>query len=315
MKWKVCSKAILFTVLFFLFLTVGVWAVDVTVYSVSDVHFTANTFGSKTRAGVQAMNNMPGMSWVYGTVANPNGVIIPGDLCDGGAWGTTPATDTPQWYSNRNFQDQWTGFNNYFPKSGYQGDNNRLKYSTYATGGNHDYWRWCGYTLGTSSYVKNQLYARYGEAGGASSEGNVYYSWDFQGIKFISLGRYPDTTVLSWLSSQLASFGTSTPVVLFMHYALDDDEEWWTYDQRQLLLNVIAGYNIIAVLNGHTHASHHYTWNGFDVYDDGSLGEYGEIGVMHITDSTIDYAIYVASDDGYGNWTGGSWSWNYRKYR
>ncbi|MEN6356859.1 MAG: metallophosphoesterase [Armatimonadota bacterium] len=305
------SVKILFAIVMCLLLATGAWATDFTIFFASEMHYPGGMITDRSRAGVQAMNNLPGMAWPYGTVPTPSAFIACGDLADGGAWGTTYASDAPQWYTNRNYTHQWNGFDYNFPLYGVQGDNNRLRYPRYAVPGNHDWWRWCGYTLGTSQWVATKLKAQYGNCN--STNGNVYYSFNIDGIHFAALGRYPDSYVLSWLANDLAGVGTDTPVILFMHYALNDDEEWWSYAQRQLLANAIAGYNVIAILHGHTHSTTHYTWNGYDVYDDGALTEYGGVNVMHITDTTIDTAHYSANVDGNGNWSGGGWLWSYQK--
>jgi cytolysin (calcineurin-like family phosphatase) len=318
MKAKKSSIASLLVVLLCVVLVTGVGATDFYMLQTSDTHYTGGMISNGSRATVQAMNNMPGMAWPYGTIGTPQGAIVCGDLCDGGCNSSTPATDTPQWYSNRNYQNQWNGFDYNFPIYGVQGDNNRLRYPTYAVGGNHDYWRWCGYTLGTSTYVANKLYTRYG--GGITGEGNNYYSFTTNGIHFVALGRYPDSTVLSWLASDLAGVGTSTPVVLFLHYDFMGSDEWWTSAQRQALANTISGYRIIAILHGHTHGNSHYTWNGYDVYDCGTTTYYGGINVFQVADGLLRCAHYQATcsasrtlNNLSGNWNGGGWEWAYEK--
>ncbi|MCE5321877.1 metallophosphoesterase [bacterium] len=312
------GKCFLFVVLLCMFVVTGVGATDFYMLQTSDTHYIGGMICNGSRACVQAMNNMPGMSWPYGTIGTPTGLIVCGDLCDGGAWGTTYASDLDAWYTNRDYEHQWNGFDYNFPQYGVQGDNNRCRYPSYSVGGNHDYWRWCGYTLGTSTYVANKLYTRHG--GGVSGEGNNYYAYNINGIRFVALGRYPDATVRSWLASYLASIGTTTPVVLFLHYALNDDEEWWSYAVRDALADVLDGYNIIAILHGHTHNTMHYTWEGYDVYDDGSATYFGGINVLHITDDTLEVAHYYAICSGGdpdetagGYWDGGYFTWSYSK--
>lgn len=299
----------------------GALATDLTVFVVSDTHFTENKLPSKVcKAGIQAMNCLPGTAYPpeldSATVAAPSAVLVCGDLCDGGSKQTTWATDNPTCFSNRNYRDQWCGFDYCFPVGGASCDNNRLKYPVYATAGNHDWLRWCGFSLGTTQYVVNKLKYRYASFCNAA-KCNVYYSFDLDGIHFACLGCYPDQCVLGWLKSDLASIGCRVPVVLFQHYDFKakTGEKWWKNDERKSLADTINGYKIIAILHGHTHATCHYTWNGYDVYDDGTLGKKGDIGVLHITDSYVDYANYRVTCDDDGNRTGGSWQWSYRKSR
>lgn len=287
---------------------------DITVFVISDTHFINKSLPKYDKAGIQAMNGLPGVSYpasIGGTVAYPWAVISCGDLCDGGAG--LPASDTPKWYTSRNYQDQWYGYDYYFPKNGVTGDINRLKYPNYATAGNHDYYNNFGQILSSKSYyVTNKLKARYGLTCN-STNGNVYYSFDMDGVHFCSLGRWTDDYVLGWLANDLAATGSATPVVLFLHYAFNDGELWYTNAERQRLANVINGYNVIAILHGHTHDTGHYTWNGYDIYDDGTLGKNGEFGVMRITDNTLTFAEYQTYSDSNGNWTGGYWQWSHTK--
>ncbi|MEN6357970.1 MAG: metallophosphoesterase [Armatimonadota bacterium] len=301
----------LFAMLVCMVLSVGVQAINLTIFQTSDTHYEGTSPTNGTKATVQAMNGLAGMAWPYGgTIPTPSAVIVCGDLCDGGKSSTTPATDTPQWYSNRNYQHEWTGFDYNFPKNGVAGDNNRLKYPNYCVPGNHDYWRWCGYTLGTSTYVAEKLKARY--TTNAIEQGNVYYSFNLGGVHFCAIGRYPSPAVLDWLTYDLSTVGYDAPVVLFLHYDFSDSD-WWTANQRQYLANVLnAGYNVIAILNGHTHASQHYMWNGIDIYDDGSASANCGVNVIRITDTTVQVCHYTATQSN-GTWTGGSWPWAHSK--
>ncbi|MEN6357370.1 MAG: metallophosphoesterase [Armatimonadota bacterium] len=312
-------KIIVCVLLLCIIYATGAFATDLTVFSVSDTHFTKNAIASDLcKAGIQAMNTLPGMPYPteFGNtaVSTPSAVLACGDLCDGGSakWGW--ATDTPECNSKVNYQDEWNGFDYYFPPKGVLGDYNRLKYPTYATAGNHDWWRYRGWDHGTSCYVANKLKARYC-SNCNSAEGNVCYSFDLDGIHFASLGRYPDQHVIDWLKSDLAAVGPYKPVVLFQHYDFKSPNKWWKDCQRKSLADVVDGYKIIAILHGHSHNAKHYTWNGYDIYDDGTLSMKGDIGVLHITDSYVDFAEYRVTCDNNGNLTGGSWQWSYRKSR
>ena len=316
-----CTKIALLVVVLCLALAVECGAIDFYFWQMSDTHYIGGMISNGARACVQACNAFAGMSWPYGTMGTPTFVIMCGDLCDGGAWGTTYASDTPVWYTNRNYTHQFNGVDYNFSMNGITYNNNCLKYPTKAVGGNHDYWRWCGYTLGTSTYVANKINERYG--GGVTSEGNNKYSFTTNGIHFCAIGRYPDATVRTWLASDLAAVGTSTPVIIFLHYDCDDtDNEWWSDAQRTAFYNVISSYRVIAILNGHSHNTRHYTWRGFDCYDDGSATYFGVINMFHITDTTLQCASYTAdcaggdrdSTDQAGYWPGtGGWNWTYSK--
>lgn len=316
-----CRKVAIFSLLLCLAAAAASYATDLTVFVVSDTHFMKNEVASKfCKAGIQAMNNLPGTPYPpevgNATVATPSAVLVCGDLCDGGSTRLGWATDKPCSYSEANYQDQWSAFDYYFPVNGALGDNNRLKYPTYATGGNHDWWRYCGWKLDTSCYVVNKLRARYSPCCNIA-EGDVYYSFDLDGIHFVSLGRFPDRHVLDWLKNDLASVGPNKPVVLFQHYdfKVSSRQRWWKNYQQKAFADVIDGYKVLAILHGHTHVACHYVWDGYDIYDDGTLGRKGDIGVLHITDSCVDFAEYKIDCDDNGNLTGGNWQWSYRKSR
>lgn len=291
-----------------------VCATDLTLFVISDTHFTSKSLPSGVKVCIQAMNGLPGTAYpptVGGMVSMPAAVVTCGDLCDGGAG--IPATDTPKWYSPRNYQDQWYGYDYYFPRYGVSGSTTRIRYQNYATGGNHDFYNNFGTALsGKSWYVAGKLAARYNPSCNITN-GNVYYSFDIDGVHVVSLGRWTDSYVLSWLAGDLAALPQGTPVVLFLHYAFNDGEVWYTDAERQMLANVIAGYRVIAILHGHTHKSTHYQWKGYDVYDDGASAENREFGVLHITDTTLSYAQYQTTTDKRGNWSGGYWKWAHIK--
>ena len=290
-------------------------ATDVTFLVASDTHFTGKSLPKVVKPALQAMNgHVVGLAYptaIGGTVATPFAALVLGNLCDGGAG--IGATDTPRWYSPRNFQDQWTGFSTYFPSGGVTGDINRLRFASFATAGNHDFYNNFGTALSAKSYyVANALQARYAISDDLTN-GNVYYAFDVDGVHVVALGRWGGPEVLSWLTTNLASIPAGTPVVLYLHYAFDDGQTWYTDAERQRLAQAIAPYRVIAILHGHTHSSGHYVWNGYDCYDDGSMGYNSEFGVLHITSTTLTYSQYRATGDSSGNWKSGQWTWWHSK--
>lgn len=102
-----------------------------------------------------------------------------------------------------------------------------------------------------------------------------HYSWDWHDVHFVQLNLFPGNSpgpfepekdpmaALAFLSSDLAvHVGTSgRPVVLTHHYGFDKfsmgkdskAEEWWSDDQRKAYWDVIAPYNVIAIITGHYH--------------------------------------------------------------
>jgi len=59
--------------------------------------------------------------------------------------------------------------------------------------------------------------------------------------------------------------GTSgDPVIIWQHYGYCEgfnfDWNWWSAKQRRAFYDAIKGYNIVALLHGHTHAPARYRW-------------------------------------------------------
>ena len=59
--------------------------------------------------------------------------------------------------------------------------------------------------------------------------------------------------------------GTSgDPVIIWQHYSYCEgfnfDWNWWSAKQRRVFYDAIKGYNIVALLHGHTHAPARYRW-------------------------------------------------------
>ena len=287
---------------------------ELTFFVTSDTHFTDAGCPNPDRAGIQAMNTkvigQPNPAEPGAVIEAPSFVVTLGDLTDGGF--IVPASDEPNVFGTANYTDEWNGFNACFPLQGASGDIDKLSFPDYATGGNHDYYRIFGtYGTGTSTYVAGMLSQRYTTS--ISYSGNVYYSFNVNGVHVAMLGRWADETVCAWLENDLQAVGKDVPVVLGLHYSFNDGQLWWTDAERQKLADAIAGYRIVAIVHGHTHNAQIYQWKGYDCFDDGSTGKNGEFGVMHITPSALSYAQYKATYDASGNWTGGNWTGTFHK--
>ncbi len=103
---------------------------------------------------------------------------------------------------------------------------------------------------------------------------DVHYSWDWSDVHFVQLNLYPGKSPgrtrenfalnpfdsLQFLQADLSrKVGSSgRPVILFHHYGMDSfssQAEWWTEDERKAYWDVIAPYNVVAIITGHLHAS------------------------------------------------------------
>lgn len=283
------------------FFTAPVAAVDITLLVASDPHFTGTAPSTNVQSCIYRMNTISGAAYpsgIGGTVATPAAAILCGDLCTGGTLFHSCTDDE--------YRQQWSGFNYYFPKDGDTAAT-RLHYPTYAAPGNHDYYRRLGTAIldpSPSFVVAQELMARYGSGTGGVQEGNVCYSFDLEGVHFVCLGRYADNQVLSWLDTDLDPLPRETPVVVFLHYALDDSGVWYTSAEREALAAKLVGHRVVCLLHGHTHDSHYYTWHGAPVFDDGATNEDADFGVLRITDSrTIYTQRQVSSGGDYWKWS------------
>ena len=111
-----------------------------------------------------------------------------------------------------------------------------------------------------------------------SPDGAVY-SWEWQGIHFIQLGtfagnrsyekgQFPDVNPydsLNFMRSDLAKNvgATGKPVVLMMHYSLNDAKEGGAWRQSSVadFWDSLEGYNVVGVMSGHIHYGTGGGWN------------------------------------------------------
>lgn len=205
-----------------------------------------------------------------GSVASPKGLIHAGDCIDSGD--KTDAKMT---------QSEWTAYADHF---GLTGKDGRLKMPVYEVHGNHDSPR------GDGLAVKKIIERNKNRPGVTNVSANgVHYSWEWGRVHFLCLGivvgevksvtrkrRYAPLDSLEFLIADLKEkVGTSgRPVVITHHvdmlrYATDPNvedakvasKEWDPADVRGYY-DAVKGYNIAAVLYGHTHARNVYRWDG-----------------------------------------------------
>lgn len=163
----------------------------------------------------------------------------------------------------------------------------RLRYPVYETFGNHD--------GGLAQAVRQGVAQRNPQRPALTgiSPNGLHYSWDWNGVHFVSLGSYPGNQWIdtcgwchyfkdpfreplnsrAFLESDLARcVGTSCrPVVLVQHYGWDGFSLlWWTRPDRDSLASVLKGYNVTGIFHGHSHAVEHREFNGIPVWSAGS---------------------------------------------
>ena len=266
---------------------------EVTFFVVSDTHFNDNwlvpEFSTANRAVIEALNGLPGRACppgVGGVVAAPRGVLVLGDLTDGGK----PVQWRGRWF--------WPGgFDLHYPRDGAPGAADRVRWPVFALPGNHD-------ETHDRSVVTEALARRHG---------GPRYTLDWGPLRLVIVGRYPDAEACAWLAEELARTPSGRPVVLFQHYSFPgsafggDDDRWWTSHERQRFLAAIDRRPVVAIFHGHAHTPESYRWEGLPVLNPGSAEHNRTLAVVRASEARIDVAWYAVEADASGHWTGGAW--------
>ncbi|MBN1553350.1 MAG: hypothetical protein JXA11_01285 [Phycisphaerae bacterium] len=248
-----------------------VLAVDELAFLVTaDPHFGYRSDESLNVANIQAMNTVGASA-----SSTPRGVLLAGDTTHDGT------------------QSQWNTFQYHYPLSGGMGSE-QVHYPVYECTGNHDREE----ISGDDSVPVDGVISRHG---------SLLYSWDWEGVHFVSLDLYPTQENSAWLENHLANSVSQpdTPIVIMSHYGYDEiySRSWWGNwnSQSAAFLDVIDGYNIIALIHGHIHGSFHYVWEGYDVYTPGSPkveGEKNSFGLVAIEDDVFTWTEYFWTLEG-----------------
>jgi hypothetical protein len=277
---------------------------DITFYHISDQHYGAKNFDPAVlRKTIEVMNRLPGTPYpaeIGGTVGVPRGVILTGDLTDGGQ------------------PSQWADF---IADWGLSGTEGRLRFPLYEMAGNHD--GPPSTRAGDLGYIRRQIIMRNQTRVGVvnRSPNGLHYSWDWGDVHFVCLNEYagpesdqrypgspsfnrkkedygnPAEQSLQFLAQDLSSQvgAGGRPVILVQHYGFDDfafhpwgeKASWWTEEHALRLWEVLEGYNVIAILSGHDGSEAAVMWHGIlNQHMDDSV----RFGVYHITDSKMTVA-------------------------
>ena len=113
--------------------------------------------------------------------------------------------------------------------------------------------------------VLNDNGRQYLQRYGKDSKGSGWYSFDFNGVRFIGLVNVIDTAEgglgvlgneqLNWLENDVKGLSSSTPIVVFAHiplWAVYPQWGWGTRDSAQAL-SYLKRFGSVSVLNGHIH--------------------------------------------------------------
>jgi predicted phosphodiesterase len=258
-------------------------------FLVGDTHYLANSESPGeldersrrvTSQLVNTLNTLPGTAIPAesggGKVRAPRGVIHAGDLIDNG--------DKAGAKFDRMQRTEWDAFTADFTIDG----SGALKYPVFEVHGNHDAPRGKGLVI--DGLVERN---RRRKTLAARSENGLHCSWDWaagtrDAVHFVNLGivvgqsttggkrRYEPLDSLAFLKDDLAKNvgDTGRRVVITHHidvarYSLtceaaneaDAQREWHPCDV-QAFYQALSGYNVAAILYGHTHARNVFRWEG-----------------------------------------------------
>ncbi|VTT98755.1 Metallophosphoesterase OS=Pirellula staleyi (strain ATCC 27377 / DSM 6068 / ICPB 4128) GN=Psta_1259 PE=4 SV=1 [Gemmataceae bacterium] len=252
-------------------------------FLVGDTHFLANKedaaklderSAAVTSRLIDVLNKLPGTPIPKtaggGIVLAPRGVIHAGDCIDTGDKANLKMQET-----------EWAAFADAY---GLNGRDGKLKMPVCEVHGNHDSPRGDGLAV---KKIGERNKSRPGVEN--VSKNGVHYSWDWGGFHFVNLGivvgqaadparkrRYAPLGSLEFLVSDLKEkVGTSGKSVVITHHVdmlryaqplpVEDKKaetmEWDPADVR-CFHDALKGYNVAAILYGHTHARNVFRWDG-----------------------------------------------------
>lgn len=155
------------------------------------------------------------------------------------------------------------------------------------------------------------------------------YSWDWDDLHLVQTQRFAGDTqkgavsALDWLREDLkAHAGDGRPVIWFQHYGWDDFSierwdsakntfdpqgtgaaHWWSADDRQTVLNLLEGINVLAIFHGHEHPSTLlYEEGGIDVFKP-KAAFMGGFALVRVARDRMEVATAEAGEGGAVNWT------------
>jgi 3',5'-cyclic AMP phosphodiesterase CpdA len=243
---------------------------DVTFLVVSDTHFGYEGIEKQNAKLVQRVNALAGHAYppkIGGTVSQPRGLVVTGDLTE---WGR---------------KSQWEDFVRMFGLHGTEGE---LKLPVFEMVGNHD-------KVETGPWIGDQVAGRHG---------GRFYSWDWDDLHLLALGEAPDDEGLAFLARDLEAVPRSIPLVMFFHLALAgpwSTGNWFDDGFKERLVKALDGRKVAAIFHGHHHATGHYVWQSFDVWKPGAVkNDAHTLAVVHVTDAKWTLASYDWESDAWG---------------
>lgn len=255
-------------------------ATDITFFATSDMHYGTNQDQRwiDNRVAMPAqINGLPGQQYPAsvggGPIANPLGILIPGDLVDK--------------------SDSIRFWNQYAAAYGVDGEG-QVKFPVYDGLGNHDDPGLKPTVFGLYK-ARNQVRMKSARTKVSNMDSAGYnYSWDWGQVHFVNLNLYSGSVArtrdeivaglqsfrsLDFLKVDLAKHvgGSGRPIFIMQHYSFDgssigtlDKRPWWLDLDAEATYEVLKDYNVIGLLHGHSHGKKIYKWKGIDVFDDGT---------------------------------------------
>jgi predicted MPP superfamily phosphohydrolase len=224
---------------------------DITFFVSSDTHIGRPDKDSlkASRTMIEAMHAAPGKKLPRelggGTIRDPLGVVLTGDLTD----------------DNR--LEQWNQFDSIWSANG----DGEIRYPVFEGWGNHDF-------HAGRKEVRAAMLERHQKRAYpitiAPGDG-AHYSWDWNDVHLVHLNLYPGMEgglskyspknnnprrSLEFLQDDLQEqVGNSKrPVILFFHYGFDSNGGTaWVDSEREAFYKVIRPYRVIALFVGHSH--------------------------------------------------------------
>lgn len=279
---------------------------------IGDTHYLANKespgelhpdSAAVTSQLIKTLNELPGREIAAeaggGRVAKDLHLIHAGDLIDTG--------DKSGGVHEKMQQTEFDAFQKDF---GVNGRDGKLNFPCYEVHGNHDGPRGTGLAI---DGIKARNKERRGLAN--RSANGLHYSWDVGEpecrVHFINLGivvgtsgdsanprRYNPQDSLDFLRGDLEQLkDKSQPIVITHHIDVqrystpcDTDpknaqKEWHPCDARAYH-RALAGYNVVAVLYGHTHARNFLKWDGTQTSTTQGLNLYNVDNASHFRSDT-----------------------------
>jgi len=267
-----------------------------TIYIVGDTHYGAENadLGNPNTRQVDALNTIRGMKHpLGGRVARPGVVVQIGDAVH------EDFETTDRFASD--YRLDGTG---------------AVRAPCYLIDGNHD-----------RDQVRTHI---------VSQHGSLTWGFQFAGVWFQAFTENytapnnttpPTSAQIASVASLLAQRPPGERTILLVHRALSGGyEAEWAADALDALEALANSLNTLAIIHGHDHYTHHYTWRGIHVYSPGSVAQFPQFPpytttypeafiVLRIAPTFFDVADYQFGYDVNRILRPSQWNWAERVYR